>query len=160
MILEYCQLLSTAHRVIDGTETQTKSKTGRNKKIWRLPDDRETILYSATHINHPSAIWCRSSDSNYNWLHSLLVELCSEYTFRYGKTHKCEQIGLINKLRNCPNNICIGQFTGPTPAMDKIYIKENSLISYRNYYINAKQHLASWSGKVNSRTIPNWYMEK
>lgn len=154
MILEYCQLLSTAHRVIDGTETQTKSKTGRNKKIWRLPDDRETILYSATHINHPSAIWCRSSDSNYNWLHSLLVELCSEYTFRYGKTHKCEQIGLVNQLRSCPNNICIGQFTGPTPAMpDTVKILGNSLESYRNYYINNKTKLANWK----NRPMPEWY---
>ena len=155
MILEYCQLLSTAHRVLDGTEIQTKSKTGRNKKIWRLPDDRETILYSATHINHPSAIWCRTTDSNYHWLHSLLVELCGEYTFRYGKTHKCEQIGLVNELRNCPNHIRIGQFTGPTPAMPDEVKLSNSLESYRNYYINNKTKLANWK----NRPTPEWYEE-
>jgi hypothetical protein len=59
MILEYCQLLSTAHRIIDGTETMAKSKTGRNVKRWVLDDERESLLYSATHINHPSAVWCR-----------------------------------------------------------------------------------------------------
>ena len=36
MILEYCQLLSTAHRVIDGKEIMTKSKTGKNVKRWIL----------------------------------------------------------------------------------------------------------------------------
>ena len=60
MILEYAQLLSTAHRVLDGTITIGLSKTGRKVKRYVLPDDRDSILYSATHINHPSAIWARS----------------------------------------------------------------------------------------------------
>ena len=69
MILEYCQLLSTAHRVLDGTEVMGKSKTGRNVKRWILPDKREEIVYSATHINHPSAVWARQSAMNYYWLY-------------------------------------------------------------------------------------------
>lgn len=158
MILEYCQLLSTAHRVLDGTETTVKSKTGRNVKRWTLTDDRDSILYSATHINHPSAIWCRQSMSNYLWLHSLLHSLCVEYTYRYGKTHKCEQIGLVKKLSHPPNNISNGVFTQPTAAMpESVKVKGDSLASYRNYYNLNKQHLASWSGKVNSRPIPEWY---
>ena len=66
MILESAQLLSTAHRIIDGRETQGKSATGRNVKRWILNDAREPVLYSATHINHPSAVWCRQSVENYN----------------------------------------------------------------------------------------------
>ena len=155
MILEYCQLLSTAHRVLDGQENVIKSN-GRNKKVWRLSDERDQILYSATHINHPSAIWCRASDSNYLWLHSLLVELCSEYTYRYGKTHKCESSGLVNQLRHCPNNIRNAEFTQPTPAMpDEVKILNNSLESYRNYYIKNKTKLANWK----NRSVPQWYME-
>ena len=155
MILEYCQLLSTAHRVLDGQENVIKSN-GRNKKVWGLPDERDQILYSATHINHPSAIWCRASDSNYHWLHSLLVELCSEYTYRYGKTHKCESTGLVNQLRHCPNNIRNAEFTQPTPAMpDEVKILNNSLESYRNYYIKNKTKLANWK----NRSVPQWYME-
>ena len=157
MILEYCQLLSTAHRVLDGAEVATKSKTGRNKKIWRLNDDRDQILYSATHINHPSALWCRTTNSNYNWLHSLLVELCVEYTFRYGKTHKCQESGLVDALKSCPINIPNGKFTGPTTAMPDDVKQSDSLSSYRNYYIKNKTHLASWSGKINSRPTPYWY---
>lgn len=59
MILESCQLLSTAHRVLDGHSTIEKSASGRNVKRWYLNDLRQGILYGATHINHPSAIWCR-----------------------------------------------------------------------------------------------------
>ena len=161
MILEYCQLLSTAHRVIDGNETIALSKTGRKVKRWILPDQRETILYSATHINHPSAVWSRQSDSNYQWLASLLDELCVEYTYRYGKIHKCENDGLTKfLLMNRPNNIAQKEFTQPTPAMpDDVKVFGDSVKSYRNYYINNKTHIASWKGKVNSRTIPLWYSE-
>ena len=158
MILEYCQLLSTAHRMIDGEEFIGKTATGRNIKRWKLSDDRETTLYTATHINHPSAVWCRQSKENYTWLHQLLVELCKEYTYRYGKVHKCESTGLVKKLGIVPSNIPNKPFTGPTPAMpDDIKVAGNSLASYRNYYINNKVHLASWKGKVNSRNRPEWF---
>ena len=98
MILEYAQLLSTAHRILDGTQSVGLSKTGRKQTRYVLPDDRESMLYSATHINHPSAIWCRQSAQNYLWLTDLLNFLCAEYTYRYGKTHKIESTGLLRKL--------------------------------------------------------------
>ena len=158
MILEHCQLLSTAHRVLDGKEVVVKSKTGRNVKRWVLSGERENLLYSATHINHPSAIWCRQSPSNYLWLVDLTEALCKEYTYRYGKVHKCEQIGLIKMLKTVPNNIPVGLFTQPTPAMpDDCKVPGDSVQSYRNYYINNKTHLASWKGKVNSRNVPEWF---
>ena len=160
MILEYAQLLSTAHRVLDGVTTLERSPTtGRQRTRYILSDDRDGVLYSATHINHPSAIWVRQSLSNYMWLSHLLVELCHEYTYRYGKVHKCESIGLVKcLLNNVPENIPNGPFTEPTPAMpDDVKVSGNSIASYRNYYIQNKTHLASWSGKVNSRSIPEWY---
>lgn len=157
MILEYCQLLSTAHRVIDGVETVQKSKTGRNVKRWVLNDHRDMVLYSATHVNHPSAVWCRANLQNYVWLHSLLVALCAEYTYRYGKTHKCQEIGLVDALRETPNNIPVGQFTEPTPAMpDACKVPGNSIQSYRNYYLMEKSRMWSWKGKLNSRMMPDW----
>ena len=160
MILEYSQLLSTAHRVLDGTESVVVAN-GRKKKTWRLDDDRDSNIYSATHINHPSAIWVRNSLSNYMWLSHLLIELCKEYTYRYGKTHKCESSGLAKMLIDrVPNNIPQGKFTEPTPAMpDEYKVSDDSITSYRNYYINAKQHLAEWKGKINSRNVPLWYKE-
>ena len=153
MILETCQLLSTAHRVLDGELYYYKNRNGRKSKTWYLPDEREALLYSATHINHPSAVWARHSNSNYMWLHQLLLELCREYTYRYGKVHKCEAIGLVNELRFIPKNIPIGEFTEPTPAMpDKYKIKGDSVQSYRNYYNGEKQRMFSWK----QRPVPEF----
>jgi hypothetical protein len=159
MILEYAQLLSTAHRVLDGTLSNGLSASGRQKKIWTLPDDRNNRLYSATHINHPSAIWVRQSYANYVWLSKLLTELCREYTYRYGKVHKVERDGLEEELMYTPINIpAFAAFTEPTPAMPpEVKIAGNSIASYHNYYINNKQHLAKWSGKINSRPVPDWF---
>ena len=154
MILEYAQLLSTAHRYLDGTQSVGTSKTGRKQTRYVLPDQRESILYSATHLNHPSAIWCRSNLENYLWLHSLLVTCCKEYTYRYGKVHKCESSGLVDALQKSPNNIAIGEFTEPTPAMpDDVKVKNDSISSYRNYYIKNKTHLAKWK----NRNVPEWF---
>ena len=154
MILESAQLLSTAHRVLDGTESIVKSKTNRNVKRWVLPDDRDTILYSATHMNHPSAIWCRQSLLNYKWLHSLLVELCAEYTYRYGKVHKCKQTGLVDALSEPPLQSPHKPYTEPPQAMpDECKVPGNSVAAYRSYYIMNKAHLATW--KI--RNKPEWY---
>jgi len=155
MILEYAQLLSTAHRVLDGVELSGLSASGRKKKFWTLADSRDYTLYKATHINHPSAVWVRQSDKNYLWLANMLVALCEEYTYRYGKVHKTERDGLVNVLlKNIPNNIADSNFTQPTPAMpDEVKISGDSIKSYRNYYINNKTHLASWK----KRSTPGWY---
>jgi hypothetical protein len=155
MILEYAQLLSTAHRMLDGDLKIVLSKTGRKVKRFVLNDSRETLLYSATHMHHPSAVWARHCDSNYQWLASLLQQLCKEYTFRYGKIHKCERDGLVNYLlMNRPNNITQGEFTEPTPAMpNEVKILNDSIASYRNYYIINKRHLANWK----LRETPSWY---
>jgi hypothetical protein len=160
MILEYAQLLSTAHRVLDGTLSIGLSETGRKQTRYVLPDNRESKLYVATHINHPSAIWCRQSYANYVWLSKLLTELCREYTYRYGKVHKVELSGLEEELMYPPMNISLATvpFTEPTPAMpDDVKVAGDSIASYKNYYINNKQHLASWQGKINSRPVPNWF---
>ena len=155
MILEYAQLLSTAHRVLDGTLIGRLSPSGRKQKAYVLADNRESALYSATHINHPSAIWVRKTHQNYIWLTELLEELCYEYTYRYEKTHKVERDGLLKVLRtNLPANIPIGPFTAPTPAMpDDVKVPGNSLASYRNYYNKNKTHLADWK----KRPVPQWF---
>jgi hypothetical protein len=158
MILEYAQLLSTAHRILDGTQSIGLSETGRKKVRYVLPDHRESIMYSATHINHPSAVWVRQSAMNYYWLYTLLTALCKEYTYRYGKVHKCESIGLVNQLQITPKNISNQPFTEPTPAMpDECKVSGDSLASYRNYYNLNKVHLATWQGKVNARPVPSWF---
>ena len=156
MILEYAQLLSTAHRVLDGVELIGLSDSGRKKKFWTLGDSRDYTLYKATHINHPSAVWVRKSVQNYMWLAEMLEVLCGEYTYRYGKVHKVERDGLMQLLKNeFPKNLPVAPFTEPTPAMpDDVKIIGDSIKSYRNYYINNKAHLANWK----KRTTPEWYI--
>ncbi len=152
MILEYAQLLSTAHRVLDGFVTIGLSASGRKQTRYVLDGNFDNILYSATHINHPSAIWVRKSDKNYRWLYSLFVELLDEYTYRYGKIHACTK--LKPSLGYFPINIPTADFTEPTPAMpDDVKVAGDSIASYRNYYIKNKTHLANWK----NRNIPEWY---
>ena len=153
MILEYAQLLSTAHRVLDGTLSSRLSKTGRKQSWYGLPDNRESLLYNATHINHPSAKWCRDSADNYQWLYRLFCATCDEYTFRYGKIHLTDQ-KMRHVLSHLPKNISNKPFEEPWRAMpDEVKIGNDSLASYRNYYINNKTHLASWK----KRNVPEWY---
>ena len=113
----------------------------------------DNVLYKATHINHPSAIWVRQSDKNYDWLYGLYQTLMTEYTYRYGKVHACSKLEIW--LARIPNNIPQAPFTEPTPAMpDKYKVIGDSITSYKNYYIGDKQHIASWK----KRTVPNWYV--
>lgn len=154
MILETAQLLSTAHRVLDG-QTVTSYVTGRKKTSYILPDERENQLYKATHINHPSAAWCRSGLYQYCWTYALLVYLLKEYTHRYGKHHKCEF--LLVPLKKAPENIDFqAPWTEPTPAMpDDCKVAGDSVASYKNYYIQHKNRMAVWS----KRSAPEWYLK-
>jgi hypothetical protein len=162
MILESCQLLSTARRLIDGVpKIQRKLVPGsspekyRNIKRWVLENDPvvDKIIYQATHVNHPSAVWVRQSLENYTWLSNLTFALIDEYKYRYGKNHKCEIVAL--QLAQPPMNAfpCKG-FTQPTCAMpDEYKIIGDSITSYRNYYRGAKARMASWK----KRDVPHWF---
>ncbi len=151
MILEYAQLLSTTHRFLDGTETLTISGAGRKVKRWKLPDERDAILYEATHIQHPSAIWTRQSAENYAFLWKLFNCLLDEYTFRYEKQHATSR--LLMPLKTLPNQILSKGFTQPTPAMpDEYKVAGDSVASYRNYYCGAKAQMFSWK----KRGTPDW----
>ena len=164
MIIEYAQLLSTAHRMLDGTQyIEQKYVQGslparwRKMKRWRLDDHREPILYKASHINHPSAVWARQELSHYQWLWNLASELCQEYRFRYGgdqdKQHKTSLV--IQSLNFTPNNIPrAGIFTEPPQAMpDDVKVPGDSVTAYRNYYTVHKARFAKWKG----RGAPDWY---
>lgn len=166
MILEYAQLLSTAHRVLDGKESIVKKYVAgslparwRNTKVWQLDDDREDVLYKATHINHPSAVWSRAHAAHYKYLYTLFCATCDEYTHRYGKVHAADS-KLRKILAREPKNIFIDNKTriwhGPTPAMpDECKITGDNVASYRKYYIDKKADMAKWT----NREPPEWFIE-
>jgi hypothetical protein len=152
MILETAQLLSTAHRVLDGEEFVGQSQSGRKAKRWRLKNDLDDIMYSATHINHPSAVWTRQSVANYNWLVDHLVALGYEYTHRYGRTHITID-KLADILKNPPQNIPHDVMTPMPSCMAKEYIvSDDPVENYRNYYNKGKTSLHRWT----NRFPPDW----
>lgn len=152
MILESAQILSTAHRVLDG-ELYIDDSTGRKMKRYRLPDSRESVLYKATHVNHPSSIWARETNNNYNWLYVHFWALCEEYTYRYGKIHACHTSEMFSLLSAPPRGIEVGYLKPVTPAMPEEYvISSDSVVNYRNYYAKGKKHLHTWT----LREEPEW----
>lgn len=155
MILESAQLLSTAHRVLDGEEGVKLSSNGRKLKEWTLPDWREDVLYKTSHYNHPCAVWVRQSQDHYYWLESLLKALYNEYTARYNKTHLTE-IKLADALIFCPDNCPKAGWTDPPQAMDlypQCKVPGDVVQAYRNYYKEIKADLAFW----NYSPKPYWY---
>lgn len=128
MITEYAQLLSSACR-LSGVDCG----------------------YQLSHQNHPCAIWCRKSLSNWNYLRKLSAFLYKEYLWRYGenKTHK--SFNVIYNLKS-PNIPDIG-ITMPPQCMPDIYKCDNLIIAYRNYYIGDKVRIARWT----RRNIPKWF---
>ena len=134
MILETAQLLCGVHHATDQVTDQ--------------------VPYKLSHKNHPCAIWARESLSNYLYLCELGLELGKEYTYRYGKKHKSIEVVewcIVNK----PNILDIG-FTKPAMAMPDEFKTDSVVESYRNYYMGAKNNLASWK----NREIPCWYEKK
>ena len=135
MIIEYAQLLSTAHHVIDG-------------------DAARSDIYRVTHKNHPSAVWVRQSAEHYGYVKDLLVELCSEYTRRYGKVHKTERTvlpALLLPPKNMPMN---GGWSNPPQCMPDEYKAATTVQAYRTYYRSTKAHFAKWSAPA---AAPAWF---
>lgn len=132
MILETCQLLCSAIH-ISGSYVP---------------------CYKLTHKNHPCAIWVRESINNYKWLCELGIELCNEYTYRYGKTHKCQQY--IIDLEKKPPELPMVNMTMPPIVTPDIYKKYDIITAYRYYYLFDKTDILSWKGKIAGRNTPEW----
>jgi hypothetical protein len=131
MILETAQLLCGVHHV---TESHWSG-----------------VPYKLSHKNHPCSIWARESLTNYLYLCELGLELCKEYTYRYGKRHKSQDV--IEWCMIYKPNIADRGFTEPAKAMPDEYKVDDVVESYRNYYRGAKSGFATWKG----REIPEWY---
>jgi hypothetical protein len=147
LICEYAQILCAAHHKLD---------------LDKAPEG----LYKLTHKNHPQVLWACKTSSNYQWLYSLFIALCNEYTYRYSKVHASER-KLKDLLKNNPKNIPEGPLTlfAITTNSD-INEKYRNLIekdpdnswnyvvdAYREYYMKDKRSFCVWK----SREVPEWY---
>lgn len=136
MILESVQLLCSAHHL--------------------HPIDGYSPPYKLTHKNHPCAKWVRESRANYIWLIELTQNLCKEYTYRYGKVHKCEREGYVSDLSNNIPDIPDIEFTLPAQAMPNEYkVEDDPVQAYRNYYLGDKERMLDWK----NRKPPMWVLE-
>ena len=129
MCVEYAQLLCGVHWV-EGGEAP----------------------YKLSHKNHPSAIWTRECVENYIWLCDLGLELCNEYTYRYGKRHKSQDI-IEWCLLNVPNIPEKGDITPFALAMPDECKVGDAVASYRVYYMVEKRGFANWK----NREVPQWF---
>jgi|TARA_R110000868_G_C10787599_1_gene756016 hypothetical protein len=108
--------------------------------------------YKLSHKNHPSAIWTRECVENYIWLCDLGLELCNEYTYRYGKRHKSQDI-IEWCLLNVPNIPEKGDITPFALAMPDECKVGDAVASYRVYYMVEKRGFANWK----NREVPQWF---
>lgn len=116
-------------------------------------DNSYQPVYRQTHKNHPASLWAAENISNFNWLLSLGLDLCSEYTFRYHKRHKCQNI--LELFGSCPSRYKIpsGSLTTFKMCMPEAYQTNDPIKSYRIYYRQDKAYIAKWT----NRSQPNWW---
>ena len=165
MILESAQMLSTAHRVLDGQLTKRPSKSGKTMvKYWDLYEgsddlEAELLYYKAVHVGHPCTQWTMESDTNYRWHYEHFIALCEEYTYRYDKTHKTAR-DLGSPLWTMPRNIPTGPLTPFRLAMgsnSECFFYNEPVRSYRAFY---KTKQARFKMVWTKRKMPEWFMEK
>jgi hypothetical protein len=139
MILESAQMLSTAHRLLDG-------------------EDVDERLYKVAHPKHPCTLWTMESTENYRWLYRHFVALAVEYKMRYNKTHKSYE-KLSEVLSQCPKNIPKGrgltEFRLAMGSNPECKFEGNPVKSYRAFYkTKEKRFEMKWT----KRKKPNWFL--
>lgn len=95
--------------------------------------------YKPTHVKHPCVIWAGQNLTNYRWLVRHGLALCAEYTLRYGKRHKSQDI--IESLQHF-DQLPVG-VTPFVQCMPDEFKDPDPIVAYRKYY-HSKAHFATW----------------
>jgi hypothetical protein len=157
MILETCQMLYTAHWTAAHSVllVKTRAKVETPSSLATSPKP-----YKPAHINHPCTKWIRASLENYLYACNLGIALGEEYTYRWGKTHACEEHARWLKA-NPPSLPSVG-LTPFAIAMDDQYKTcDDAVECYRNYYLTAKKDkgLLVWTKRRRPSFIPSFPSE-
>lgn len=172
MPLESCQMLSTAHRLLDGRVEEHRVRSGistskpkkfyllRGEKVKRLSETElvieNQVCYYPTHVDHPSTQWTMASKENYEFHVQLLLAMTDEYARRYGRTYKSVKT-VVPFLMWAPNNLRSKAYSDPVPAMPECYKVPGDVVeSYRNYYAGSKWRFAKWK----HGQLPPWFLSK
>lgn len=161
MIVESAQMLSTAHRMLDGHVEKRLSKSGKRMlNYWyhNIPE-KEELLYKAVHHSHPCTLWTMESNANYEWHYKHFIALCDEYQYRYGKVHST-QTKLQGILQRPPSRIpWTNLYTKFKLAMQhepQCMHPDDPVRSYREYYQTKQDRFKMvWS----KRNVPEWFKE-
>jgi hypothetical protein len=159
MIVESAQMLSTAHRLLDGKEYMAPSKSGKRMvKHYRLPK-HDDVIYKAVHAKHPCTIWTMQSHNNYLWHYHLWRYLAEEFEYRFGKIHASWE-KLKDILYDTPQNLVYGNMTPFAKAMkaypDLMEIAD-PVKAYQEFYKVDKIKFAKWE---KGRPAPKWWNDK
>jgi hypothetical protein len=106
--------------------------------------------YKPTHQKHPCVLWAREMRANYDWLVRHGIGICNEYTYRYQKQHKSEEViyALQEPLVDIEEGV--SPFVLCMPDDCKI---GDAVSSYREYYRKYKAPIAKWT----TRNAPSWF---
>ena len=133
--------------------------------VWHRYGQGMNVPYKEAHRNHPCTLWAGNDGANYDWLWQHGMELCFEYTRRYNKIHKCQQVIMdiretdwgtlqYKPMERTPHPQCMPD---EYKEQDGFFSPEvASVRAYRKYYVNDKKDIAKWE---KSRPMPDWYAE-
>ena len=158
MIVESAQMLSTAHRMLDGTPDRRPSKSGKTMQAYYAFDDsaKDDLLYKAVHKYHPCTVWTMESKDNYIWHYKHMIALGNEFEYRFNKPHATiTKLGAA--LAKIPNNIPdkgLTPFALAMKAYPECVVEGDAVQSYRNFYHADKLRFAKWD---RGRDAPKWW---
>ena len=106
--------------------------------------------YKPTHQDRPCFIWACQSHSNAEWLYHHAIALCSEYTHRYGRRHKSQNV--IEAIGPAViATLPLGPLTPFAQVMPDECRREDPVEGYRVYY---RQH--KLPAPYTNRQMPVW----
>lgn len=141
MILEYTQILYTAHHVNGGTaRLQVEAPICKSSGVRG---------YKQHAAKHPSVLWASSSLAHYLWLCRMARCLVDEHFYRFGTHHSCSE-HLAWLQTHVPPGLCskVTWVSDPTPAMpDEFKVHPNVFECYWAYYNGSKRErgLLKWT---------------
>lgn len=111
------------------------------EQLRQAPRTKTQSLRGHSYPHHGCTKWVIYSMENFRWMVDHSIELCNEYTFRFGKVHFCAQF--IEWCNNVNPSLSYKGLTSHFLAMPATYKSHDVELSYRAYYLNDKRFTKS-----------------
>lgn len=114
-----------------------------------------TTPYKKTQVNNRYCRWARESQANFEWLLTHGEALCTEYTFRFSKTHKSQAV--LSWVRSLPPELPQREMSlPPLPGkyeQHSVSHLQEVISLYRLYY-----HSKTFARWDHGRPAPSWFL--